>query len=190
MPLPDARLVDISDAALMARLARGDATALGPLHHRHAGAVTALLLRLEPGRRREQAEDLCQETFLTLLETAGRYSEQGLARSWIMGIAVRKHRGALRRAKFRALLRFRHGKGASGTAAPPASLQDDTLDDRRQVTRTLAALSPSDRELLVLSVVEGLSPDQLASTLGITKNAASVRLHRARKRFAQRLESP
>ncbi len=180
---------DISDAGLMARLATGDVSALGPLHHRHAAPVTALLLRLEPGRRPEQAEELCQETFLTLLETAKRYQEQGRARSWILGIAVRKHRSASRRERFRALLRRRHGLRAAGTAAPVEGLHDDALADRQAVAQSLAALSPGDREVLVLTVIEGLAPAELARVLGISKNAANVRLHRARKRFTQALEA-
>ena len=93
-----APVVDISDAALMARLASGEVDALGPLHARYSRQVIALIRRVEPGISAEIADDLAQEVFLTLLETAPRYREAGRLRAWIFGIAVRKARGWRRRA--------------------------------------------------------------------------------------------
>lgn len=52
----------------------------------------------------------------------------------------------------------------------------------------LAGLSDGDRELLLLIAWEGLSPNEAAVALGCSPNAASVRLHRARKRLADALE--
>src|ERR1700733_4310110 len=51
------------------------------------------------------------------------------------------------------------------------------------------ALPAADRELLALSSWEGLDPGQIAVVLGCSRNAARIRLHRARKRFAGQLAS-
>ncbi|HYF73016.1 MAG TPA: sigma-70 family RNA polymerase sigma factor, partial [Nocardioides sp.] len=58
-------------------------------------------------------------------------------------------------------------------------------DDR--VREALARLRPADAELLRLWAWEGLEPAALAVVLGITANAAGVRLHRARARLAEEL---
>jgi DNA-directed RNA polymerase specialized sigma24 family protein len=46
----------------------------------------------------------------------------------------------------------------------------------------------ADRELLALAGWEGLDPGQIAAVLGCSRNAARIRLHRARRRFAAELD--
>ena len=56
---------------------------------------------------------------------------------------------------------------------------DHVLDE------ALAVLDPDQRELLRLWAWEGLAPREIAVVLGITANAASIRLHRARRELAE-----
>ena len=51
----------------------------------------------------------------------------------------------------------------------------------------LAGLRPDDAELLRLWAWEQLTPAEIAVVLDITANAASVRLHRAKQKLADRL---
>jgi RNA polymerase sigma-70 factor (ECF subfamily) len=55
------------------------------------------------------------------------------------------------------------------------------------LTRALARLSESDRELLLLIAWDGLSPAQAATVLAIKPATARVRLSRARRRLTQAL---
>jgi RNA polymerase sigma-70 factor (ECF subfamily) len=48
-------------------------------------------------------------------------------------------------------------------------------------------LSPSYREILALTAIDGLSVTEAALTLGITPNAVSVRLNRARTQLSSEL---
>jgi RNA polymerase sigma-70 factor (ECF subfamily) len=61
------------------------------------------------------------------------------------------------------------------------------IDDRARVEVALAQLSLRDAEVLRLAVWEELDTDQLAYVMGCSRNAAKVRLHRARRRFTQAL---
>jgi len=60
-------------------------------------------------------------------------------------------------------------------------------DDIGRAFRTLAE---ADQELLRLVAWEGLTAEELAVTLDCTVNAARIRLHRARRRFAEALREP
>jgi RNA polymerase sigma-70 factor (ECF subfamily) len=62
---------------------------------------------------------------------------------------------------------------------------DDAADivDRDRVERALALLAPIDRELLTLVSWEGLSVKDASSAVGMSLGAASVRLHRVRRRL-------
>lgn len=55
------------------------------------------------------------------------------------------------------------------------------------VTEALAALRPAEAELLRLWAWEQLAPAEIAVVLGLTPNAVSIRLHRARQKLADQL---
>jgi len=52
-------------------------------------------------------------------------------------------------------------------------------------TEALACLRPDDQELLRLLAWDGLSQAEAGAVLGISANAVAIRLHRARRRFAE-----
>ena len=54
--------------------------------------------------------------------------------------------------------------------------------------QALDALSPKDRELLMLVAWEGLSPAEIAVTLGVSSNVVRKRLFRARKRLSDAVQ--
>jgi RNA polymerase sigma-70 factor (ECF subfamily) len=65
-------------------------------------------------------------------------------------------------------------------AATPGDRDDELLE-------ALAAMRPEDAELLRLWAWEQLTPAEIAVVLGITPNAASIRLTRAKKKLSDRL---
>jgi RNA polymerase sigma-70 factor, ECF subfamily len=65
----------------------------------------------------------------------------------------------------------------------------EPLEIDAEVAQALLQLSVADRETLFLVAWEDLSPAQAAHSLGISQTAFRVRLHRARRRLAQALET-
>ncbi|MFT3852276.1 MAG: sigma-70 family RNA polymerase sigma factor [Ilumatobacteraceae bacterium] len=100
-------------------------------------------------------------------------------RGWLLGTArnvVRNDRRRGRRAdRFVARLPWLQPTTPRDLAVDVAEL------DALRVA--LASLSEADQEVLVLAGWFELSPDELAVALGVTANAATVRLHRARTRL-------
>jgi RNA polymerase sigma-70 factor, ECF subfamily len=64
----------------------------------------------------------------------------------------------------------------------------DESDDNAVVHQALATLRPGDQEILRLADWEELEPRQLGPVLGCSANAASIRLHRAHRRFERALQ--
>jgi RNA polymerase sigma-70 factor (ECF subfamily) len=56
-----------------------------------------------------------------------------------------------------------------------------------ELARAWAALAPRDREILALVVLDDLSVSDVAVALGVSANAVSIRLHRAKKALAAAL---
>lgn len=189
MPQIPAPVSDISDGALMTRLAGGDLSALEPLYSRHGQRVGSLLLRMQPRMSPAESEELCQEVFLTLAETASRYVEQGKLRSWITGIAVQKSRSWGRSHWIRSRLMREQIRPHPAFAATTQADQDRRLGAREEIHVALESLSPKLREVLVLHAIEGLSGPEISESLQIKTSAVWVRLHRAREQMRDALST-
>ena len=169
---------DISDEQLMAQLSAGDIDALAPLFMRHARLVRSIVLRLEPRMSHQEAEDLCQEVFLTLHRTAPRYEERGQLTAWLCGIAARTTRSWRRRRWLRRTLFRQHVEPSVEHHSPSSFAQ---VAAREEIGRALDALPAPQREVIVLHTLQGLSGEEVASALGIRIGTVWTRLHRARK---------
>lgn len=88
------------------------------------------------------------------------------------------HRSERRRTALGARLRSELASASHGHEPHPA--HDD-------VAAAFRSLADSDREILALAGWEGLDAGQIAVVLGCSRNAARIRLHRARRRLAQAL---
>jgi RNA polymerase sigma-70 factor (ECF subfamily) len=84
-----------SDAALMAATRDGDRDAFALLVDRYKERLVAYLGRLTGSP--ERAEDLAQEAFLRLWQSADRYAEQGRLQGLLYSIAVNLLRSEERR---------------------------------------------------------------------------------------------
>jgi RNA polymerase sigma-70 factor (ECF subfamily) len=98
---------------------------------------------------------------------------------WCYGVARGCLANAVRGEQRR--LRLVRRLAAEPVAAPSPS-DDPGLDE------ALSALPAGDREVLRLWAWEGLEAQDIGLALGISANAASIRLHRAKKRLRSRLE--
>lgn len=131
----------------------------------------------------DDAADVLAETFLAAWRRLDDVPPGPQARLWLYGTARRvlanQRRGELRRLALADRLR---ADLAASYRQPDfsAGLQDTVAAFRR--------MPEADRELLALAGWEGLDPGQIAAVLGCSRNAARIRLHRARRRFAAELD--
>lgn len=70
---------------------------------------------------------------------------------------------------------------------PPRPPSEEADADDRDVLAALDALRELDREVVRLWAWEGLAPREIALATGLTPNAVSIRLHKAKKRLAAAL---
>ena len=124
------------------------------------------------------ADDVLSDTLLVLWRRFGDVPSDAPV-PWAIGVA----RGCLanhRRADER---RLRLVRRLAETAVAPA----EEPDADPGLDAALATLGEADREVLRLWAWEDLAPREIAVVLGITPNAASVRLHRATQRLREAL---
>src|SRR5829696_3031147 len=92
----DAALRHLADEELMDRVRDGDANAFSVIYDRHSSAAFSLAYRMVG--KRNAAEDVVQEAFLSLWRAGGRYDPaRGSVRTWALGIVHNRAIDALRR---------------------------------------------------------------------------------------------
>ncbi len=173
-----------TDAELMGLLASGEMEPLGELYMRYGSSVRTLLWRVLAKGQAEDAEDLCQEVFVTLYKTAGRFQPDRELRPWLFGIAVRKARAWQRKMLVRGALLRRYAHESKPVQPGHSGASTAT---RYQIEQAIAKLPQAQREILVLNVAHGMSREQIADTLGVKLNTVWTRLRRARLAMRSRL---
>jgi RNA polymerase sigma factor (sigma-70 family) len=136
--------------------------------------------------RPEDAADVVAETFLVAWRRLDDVPRGEQARLWLYGVARRQlanqRRGQLRRSQLADRLR---DELPAAVAAATAGDEDERAG---AVRAALQRLGEPDRELLMLSSWEGLSPAELAAVLDLSAVTLRSRLHRARKRLRAQLD--
>lgn len=172
---------EMSDDALLAACAMGDAAALGALFDRHHAGVYRFIGRLSQTDPAD-LDDLVQTTFLTVQRSARKYRGRSTVRTWLFGIAVNVVRREARS-------RGRRRRLALAVSAEPLSSPAavDEMAARREALRRfetgLSTLPPKLRECFVLCQLEGVPGPEAARALGIRPGTLYRRIHDARQRL-------
>lgn len=145
-------------------------------------AADVLAFCLSVTRRRRDAEDAAQETFLAVHRGLPGFRGESRLATWIYRIAARL---ALRERS-----RWRLPFFPLAEEEPIAPAGPDTVERREASERIASALDRLPRlQRLVVSLfaIDGLSHAEIAEVLGVPVGTAWSRLHAARKRLAQML---
>lgn len=181
----------------MLRLKSGDTSALSSLVHRYQNqllnASFKFLLNLE------QAEDVTQQTFIKVLESAKKYKPTASFKTWIYTILLNLCRDKFRYSTKQPTISLEQPERNStkelnlgSTIADPSQVTPHDLAEKselQQVIRSaLAALPESQREALVLKEFGQFSYKEIAETLEVTEKAVDSLLLRARENMRKALK--
>lgn len=137
------------------------------------------------GGRVAVAEDLTQETMLAAVRTDRGPESADSVMPWLYGIARHKLMDHYRR-QDRDRRHFGHRVAEEDVFERDLSLPDlhlESLPVRDAVIATLDALNPRHRAALVLRYLDGCDMPEVATSLGLTADAAESLLRRARSAF-------
>ncbi|CAN5284343.1 MAG: RNA polymerase sigma factor [Acidimicrobiia bacterium] len=154
-----------------------------PLFRAHHDAIWRYCLRrLGPS----DADDAAADVFAVVWRRLDEMPTGEASRAWLYGVAYRvvgsHYRSRRRQTRLTARLDA-STRGEGHQLFEPVPSHEVQL-----LLRALDGLSPTDRELLRLSVWEGLTRDEIAYVLGIKVNTVDQRLHRARSRLKVRFD--
>ena len=131
------------------------------------------------------AHDLVSETFLVALQQRHGYDPaRAGVRSWLYGIATNLLRRHVRQ-EVRGLAAHTRASGLDHHDSHDVRVAErvDAAAAARRLAAGLAALSPADRDVLLLASWAGLDQAEIAEALAIPPGTVRSRLHRVRRRL-------
>jgi RNA polymerase sigma-70 factor (ECF subfamily) len=132
------------------------------------------------------ADDIAADTFAVAWRRRDHLPAGPDVRLWLFGVArnvLANHRRGedrRRRLHLRLVSASRPTPWVQELDPPSLAGVDPELD------AALAGLSDSERDVLVMRCWDGLAVHEIATLLGCTPNAVSLRLHKARRRLAEK----
>ncbi len=167
-----------------AALALWEESGFAAVYAAHARVIYYLALRLlgDP----TQAEDATHDVFLKAYRKFAEFRGEAAVRTWLYRIAINHCRNLQQSWNARNVLSNADDavweRAASAADSPLRVLETKELGQRIQ--KTLDALPPEYRELLLLVADERLSYQEVADLTGQSADAVRGKLHRARRAFA------
>jgi RNA polymerase sigma-70 factor (sigma-E family) len=131
---------------------------------------------------RNAAEDLVQEAFIRLARNVSRIEDQTRAPAYLRSIVLNLARDQNRRG----LVSMRHRLPLQ-EAEQGVDDELDVREDQREVLEALRDLPARQRACLVLRYYDELGPDDIAATLGISRNSVKTHLQRGLATLEARL---
>ncbi|MGA8306021.1 MAG: sigma-70 family RNA polymerase sigma factor [Candidatus Acidiferrales bacterium] len=183
---------DLPDSEAIRLAQQGDPAAFEALYRRHSRRVFGVCLRMAANR--SEAEDLTQETFLTVFRKIQSFRGESAFSTWVHRVTVNT-----------VLMRFRRKELASDSLDEPNDRNEEEFKeplqlgerdlqlsgtiDRINLERAIGRLAPGCRTMFLLHDVEGYRHDEIAAIAGCTVGNSKSQLHKARTRLREILRN-
>ena len=156
----------MADEELMRLIRGGDPRAFAVVYDRHSGSAFSLAYRM--CGTRAAAEDVIQESFLSLWRSGGRYdASRGSVRTWLLGIVHNRSIDALRRATVHDRRRA-SDEGLEERFQSPDRTDAEVArrDEASEIRSAVAELPEEQSEVIRLAYYGGYTHTEIADILG------------------------
>lgn len=178
----------VTDPQLVDQSLRGDREAFRLLVERYQGKLFRFVSTVV--RSREDAEDIVQESFVKAYLSLKSFRKESSFYTWIYRIAYNMaidfKRKMARRGNSVELSEIEKSLPGDANATPIEQIARKEQGEKMQTA--LAELTEEHKTVVVLREVDGLSYDEIAQVLGISKGTVMSRLHYARKKLQSLLK--
>jgi RNA polymerase sigma-70 factor, ECF subfamily len=181
-----ASLQNQSDAELIFALKNGQKAALGILYDRHSPLVYGLAINVLGNA--QEAEDLTQDIFLTLVRGSSYDPKRGTLRTFLAILTKSRAIDRLRsRSRTRQMMsRWQQAGQAETTPNTPLD-QAFQQEQSQEVRLALAQLSEEEQQVLKLAYYEGFSHSAIAQQLELPLGTVKTRARRGLLKLRQTL---
>ena len=176
------------DNELASLAAQGDAAAFEEIHRRYRRLVYAVALRMTGNTA--DAEDLTQESFISLLRGIGSFRGETAFTTWLYRLTTNQVLMHFRRRRSRPEDLTRDGAIPERKTHGAGAANSFPAVDRIAVARAVDALPPGYRTTIILHDLQGYGHDEIARLTGRRPGTSKSQLFKARARLRQMLSAP
>src|SRR5688500_4276048 len=179
----------LADEDLISLVEAADAEAFATLYDRHSRAAFSLAYRMMG--ERQDAEDLAQDAFLKVWQSASSYrAERGSVRTWILSIV---HNRGIDQIRSQASRRRTQDKiEASASRSQPSEAFAETWrnSQRDQVREALNTLPPEQLKILELAYFSGYTHVEIAELVDVPLGTMKGRMRLGLKKMRDYFDHP
>ena len=182
-------LTGLTDNEIITKVLTGDHQAYAGLVNRYQNYVFTLSLRIV--KNREDAEEVAQDVFIKAYKYLADFRGASRFTTWLYTIVNNTCISFLRKKKLD-IHSLDNEKVFEIADNQDAGSRADLIEQKSKlgmVNKAIGLLNPDDAKILTLFYKAEQSLDETAQILGIEINAAKVRLHRARVRLKEKMET-
>jgi RNA polymerase sigma factor (sigma-70 family) len=179
----------LNDNDLISRVLNGDQQAYAGLVTRYQNYVFTLALRFT--KNREDAEEVSQDIFIKAYRALADFRGASKFSTWLYTIVNTTCITFLRkkRLEVHSLDNEKVFEVADNQDSGMRANQVEQKSRTAMVNQAISMLSPDDAEVITLFYKGEQTLEEIARILGIEANTAKVRLHRARTRLKEKMET-
>jgi RNA polymerase sigma-70 factor (ECF subfamily) len=177
------------DTSIIQRVLQGEQTAYAELVDRYRNFVFTLILRYTDNR--EDAEEIAQDVFVKAWRSLSDFRGESRFSTWLYTI-VRTSSITFLRKKRPLTLPIGTEDSWEESKLPASGFRADTVEQKSGsslLNRAIRLLSPEDAQVLTLFYKGEQSLEEIGRIMGMEPNTAKVRLHRARLRLKEKMET-
>ena len=179
----------LNDTEIISQVLKGDHNAYALLVERYKTYVFTLTLRFT--KNREDAEEISQDIFIKAYRSLADFKGAAKFSTWLYTIVNTTCITFLRKKKLEifSLDNEKLFEMANNRDSGFNANQVEQKSKLNMVNKAISLLSPDDAEVITLFYKAEQSLEEIAGILGLEANTAKVRLHRARTRLKEKMET-
>src|SRR5450432_1750368 len=167
----------LNDQELMRLVQAGDFSPAAEIFDRYSARIYNFAFRFL--KNAEAAEDATQEVFVKMMKYANQFQGDAKLSTWLFSITANWCRDYLRKSDNKPKESEEVLLSLPSTNEPGPERNLEVKEDERRVQRALNALTPEQREAILLSRYQGLSYAEIAQIAGCSEGAVKTRVFRA-----------
>jgi len=178
-----------SDTEIISRVLKGEHNAYAELVNRYQNYVFTLTLRFI--KSREDAEEVSQDIFVKAYRSLADFRGASKFSTWLYTIVNTTCITFLRKKKLE-VHSLDNEKVFEVADSQDSGFRANLVEQKSKVnmvTRAIAMLNPDDAEVITLFYKAEQNLEEIGRILGLETNTVKVRLHRARQRLKEKMET-
>jgi RNA polymerase sigma-70 factor (ECF subfamily) len=179
----------LNDSEIISKVLSGDQQAYALLVNRYQNYVFTLALRFT--KNREDAEEVSQDIFIKAYRSLSDFRGAAKFSTWLYTIVNNTCISFLRKKKIE-VHSLDNEKVFEAAAGQDSGMRANLIEQKSKiamVNNAIALLGSDDAEIITLFYKAEQSLEEIAGILGLETNTAKVRLHRARTRLKEKMET-